>query len=1025
MSATKSMNNSIALRRAVTTALGAAAIGTCLPMTSAFAQEAEEDGLDGEFIEEIVTTGTILKRADTEALPISIMTSEDMELRGLNTISDVALRLPQNNAGTIVNNWNVGFNFATGATAPALRGLTVQSTLSVADGLRLAPYPLADDGQRNFVDLNTIPNAIVDRVEVLRDGASSTYGADAIAGVVNVITKKEIQGFHLTGSGGFSQEGGGEEQQVDFAWGTGDLGSDGYNFYIAGEFLKQDNLDRNERGKPFGTADWQSICGPSGSCMPNYNWNGITQEDGSWNGWVSDTPGIVYVRPIDAAGNVPVDGAGNVITPFEFLNPAAGCRDLDEVSVPAARLLSGGLRNSNPTIACEFDYWGAHQLRPEIERKGLSMRFTKDVGDGGEFYAMANYYRTDTSTFFLPINFDRGTTPPQGLNYAGTYQAYAPVYVCTTGVGTLDGLNTGCDATNGQLNPYNPYAAAGQRAEVEFRAPMSRTRTTDTSSRVTRLALGLNGSLAEEWNYNVSYTFSEVNLTRTQNGGMIPQKIADVLAQGTFNLMDPLDTPNEIWDYIAPESEVVSPSRLWQIDANIGRELAELGGGALQAAVGISHRAESIDAPSANPANDSSPYERYTGYNSVGTAGSREVDSAYFEMLAPFTETFEVIVSGRYDDYSTGQDNFSPKIGAKFSPTDALTFRASWSEGFRIPSFNEAFGLPTTGYVTRTIDCTTNIDYADFCAAHGGSGSAYAEGQYSLGLTQTGDPELDPEESESFTAGVIWNATDNLSLTVDYWTIDVDSLITGVTNTAPAEDQYYLNNGVVTIPGITAIPGVPDALFPNALPRLGFLQSSYQNQDSQTVSGWDFSVTLSGIQVGSADWTSRLDASFMDEFTLNTDDGDTLKYAGTLSPCNVTSCSGTPEWRMSWANTFMFTEDTTATLTAYYTKGVDNASVDFGGVKGDCSSNIGASVLTYVDGTPTDCKSPDIYNVDLTVQHQLNDSVRLFVDIMNVFDIEPEVDVSSAYHIYAFNPAWSGPNIMGRFFRFGASFDFE
>ena len=365
------------VRGAVVAALGAAAVGTCLP---AIAQEAQSDD---EPIEEIVTTGTVLKRADTEALPISIMTEEDMELRGLNTISEVALRLPQNNAGTIVNNWNVGFNFATGATAPALRGLTVQSTLSVADGLRLAPYPLADDGQRNFVDLNTIPNSIVERVEVLRDGASSTYGADAIAGVVNVITKKEIQGAHINASGGFSQDGGGEEQRVDFSWGTGDLGNDGYNFYVAGEYMNQESLRRDERGYPFNTADWSGICGPTGSCMPNYNRNGITEEDGSFYGWFSDVPGVIYVRPIDAAG----DGAGQ----YEFLNPAAGCRNWNEVSVPLAD------RDPAPDIACEWDYWGGHQLQPEIERMGLSMRFTKNFDNGTEFYAMTTRFRRSTT----------------------------------------------------------------------------------------------------------------------------------------------------------------------------------------------------------------------------------------------------------------------------------------------------------------------------------------------------------------------------------------------------------------------------------------------------------------------------------------------------------------------------------------------------------------------------------------------------------------------------------------------------
>ena len=115
-----------------------------------------------------------------------------MAQRGVNTVSEAVQRISANNAGTIQAGWNTGFNFASGANAPSLRGLTVQDTVSLFDGLRMAVYPLADDGQRNFVDLNTIPNAIIDRIEILRDGASSTYGADAIAGVVNIITKKEI-----------------------------------------------------------------------------------------------------------------------------------------------------------------------------------------------------------------------------------------------------------------------------------------------------------------------------------------------------------------------------------------------------------------------------------------------------------------------------------------------------------------------------------------------------------------------------------------------------------------------------------------------------------------------------------------------------------------------------------------------------------------------------------------------------------------------------------------------------------------
>ena len=158
--------------------------------------------------EEVITvTGSILRRTNDR----DSVAGHRAQLRNARRARHQHRRrsdrsaFPPTTPARSTQGWNTGFNFASGANAPALRGLTVQATLSIFDGLRMAPYPLADDGQRNFVDLNTIPNAIIDRIEVLRDGASSTYGADAIAGVINVITKKEIQGLHLNASCGISQ----------------------------------------------------------------------------------------------------------------------------------------------------------------------------------------------------------------------------------------------------------------------------------------------------------------------------------------------------------------------------------------------------------------------------------------------------------------------------------------------------------------------------------------------------------------------------------------------------------------------------------------------------------------------------------------------------------------------------------------------------------------------------------------------------------------------------------------------------
>lgn len=977
--------------------------------STAFAQsgadQVSDDAVDEELLEEVIVTGSILRRSDDAPSPVTIMTDDWMKDAGINTVSEAMQRLPANNAGTITNNWNVGYNFATGATAPALRGLTVQDTLSIVDGLRMAPYPLADDGQRNFVDLNTIPNNTIQRIEVLRDGASSTYGADAIAGVVNVITKREVQGLHAGGSYGWSQDGGGQETELDVSWGFGDLDTDGQNFYIAGEYMKMDALAAADRGYPFNTADWTGKCGPSGSCLPNYNWNGITPEDGSFNGFIS-VPGVTMVRPVNPGAT---SGSGQ----FEYLNPGAGCREWPTVNVTPDQ--SG----TSPAVNCEVDYVNAFlNLQPEIERKGISLRYTAIVNDDTEFYAMANYYLTDTSTSFTPLGF-RGTPTPPRASTVTSYNVLLPVWVCPNGVGTQSGENTGCDETNGSLNPYNPYAAEGLRAQAELRAPNGRNRFIKAKSRAYRLAFGFDGSFADDYRYTANFTASEVGLTRKNSYNFIPQNIMNVVATGAFDFYDPYANSDETWEYIAPQKEVYSVSRLWQVQGTIAKDLMELSGGSLQAAIGAAYRYESINAPSANPANDDAPYTRYYGLNAVGTAGSRNVTSVFFEIDAPVTETFDIIASGRYDDYSSGQTNFSPKVGLKFQPIDAIVLRGTWSQGFRIPSFNEAFGLPTTGYVTRTVDCEA---YADFCAQHGDN--AYATNPYSLGLTQTGDPALDPEKSDSFTAGVIWQATDNLQMTVDFWSIKVDDLIAGVTNTSEAEDQYYSNNGIVDIPGITAVPGTPDNAYPNALPLLGFIQSSYANQDSQKVAGVDFSATYN-MMVGGMDWTSMVSVSYLSKYDLTAADGTKYEYAGTLSPCNITSCSGAPKWRGYWMNTLQFNEKTTASLTTYYTSGVDNASTDYGGVPGDCEASIGASVIPYVDGTPSLCKSKAQWNVDLTVQYQWNDKVQVFADFLNVLNIKPKFDPSAAYGLYGFNPAWAGPNIMGRYFRLGVRLDFE
>ncbi|RYE57283.1 MAG: TonB-dependent receptor, partial [Rhizobiaceae bacterium] len=345
---------------------------------------------------------------------------------------------------------------------------------------------------------------------------------------------------------------------------------------------------------------------------------------------------------------------------------------------------------------------------------------------------------------------------------------------------------------------------------------------------------------------------------------------------------------------------------------------------------------------------------------------------------------------------------------------------------FRIPSFNEAFGLPTTGFVTRSLNASVTGQQAFFNAHLDPTGlpNAYATGQFAVGQTNIGNAALAPEKSTSWTLGAIFEPVRNVSFTIDYFNIEVRDLIANATyDINDVFNQYYGNNGVVNIPGIVVRPGIPDINNPNALPHLGFIEASFENTDSQRVSGIDIGANIRLPITGDLVLTSNFEASYTIEFN-RVYPGRVEEYAGTLSPCDVTSCSGSPRWRGSWQNTIQ-TGGTTASVTAYYTGGYDLASVDYGGVKGDCLNNIGGSVVAYEDlVTPVQCATGPTWNVDLTLSQKIGDRFTIYANVLNLLNTEPTYDPSAAYSIFQFNPAWGGPNIMGRYFRVGARVNF-
>lgn len=968
----------------------------------------------------IVVTGSLIRNPETAtAAPLTVLNAQDMAQRGITTVADALQNLSANNGGTNPPSWSA-FGFATGASAPSLRGLNDAYTLTIFDGMRSAVYPLADDGYRNFVDINSIPQSIVDRIDVLQEGASSLYGSDAIAGVVNVLVKKQINGLHVNGSEGISQKGDAEESKLSATVGYGDLANQGFNFYVNGEYQHNAPLFMRDRGFPYNTADLSSICNSAGACMYNGIVNGI-QADGSYAGFGSTIVG--YARPYDITTDTPISNT------YQLLNPTAGCQGLPSVTLTSdqqnSTIPGSGGAPIAPSTVCQYDNVAQnYQYNSDIKRLGANAHLTVDLGDRAQFHAMFNYYQVKTAQdLYFQQNF-AGQTPAGGTQ-VNLSPVLLPIYVCSSGVGNPDPSKTGCNASNGVLNPNNPFAAQGQYAQLSARfAPRSQTL---TNAQTYRFSAGVTGSFGDNWNYDIEGTSSWVDLGVTNLNYINVQDLLNAIARGTYNFVD--QNANSAADIaaIAPTSYVKSVSKLTEIQATLQKDLFALPGGPLQVAVGGAYRFESLNNPSANPANETNPYDRYYGINAVGAVGSRRVYSAFYQVDAPVFDMLSLQAQGRYDNYSSGQDNFSPKFTAAFTPVHWLKIRGTYSRGFRVPSFNQAYGLPTTGYVTTTIDCTNTAVFGAFCAAHSPNYYAYQSGGYQYGLTSTGNPSLSPEKSESYTLGAVFRPTPRLDFSVDYFHTKISNIIVPATPDTNLIQQYYQNNGVVNAPpGVTLIPGAPDPNNPTALPILGYISASYQNADSETVSGLDFTGTAH-IPIGNSgtQLISKFNASYLLKLALTTANGSVQRYDGSLSPCNITSCSGSPSFRANWANTLSFNDDKAAvTLTAYYTSGYDLASTDYGGIPGNCTASIGASVVTYSDGSPVRCRANPSFDADLTGSLKIADHFTLYANIINLLNSKPVFDPSAAYSLYQFNPAWDDKQFIGRYFRIGARIDF-
>jgi outer membrane receptor protein involved in Fe transport len=720
--------------------------------------------------EEIVVTGSRVRRKDlTTPAPVTVLTREQWQESGKLTIGDFLQSLPeQGNAPNFqLNNGGATYS-ADGSTRVNLRSLGVTRTLVLLNGRRVVPGGV---GASPAVDLNTIPTAAVERIEVLKDGASAIYGSDAIAGVVNVITRKSFNGTEAAAEYGISQRG--DAQTFDGTVTTGRSTDNGNLLFSVGYFNQKDSWLRDR--------SWSANA---------LTWNYATNTADP--GGSLRTPAVTVALPQDPKTHAPMPGCSASPVCSALVASDPNWRTDTFIRDAKAPL---GWRVSTDADRYNFaseNYLTIPATRVQAYSSG-DARFSLARG----YYEMSYVQRNSTEN-----------AAPMPLN---------------PGDFTIGGGDTPISVS--PQNFYNPFGVspdfAGRRL-VEFGH-----RTYSQELGTFRVVTGVDGTLPQEagplqgWFWDASMNYGRTSGTFTTGGAIRNSRIADAVgpsfrlpATGQVVCGNPgLDgipgtqddviiagcTPLNLFGL--PGDGSIDPSQiaglgfqgtsrafdaLFAVGANVGGDLFSLAAERpVSLALGYEFRRQS-GAQIADPIAASGDS---ADFNFQSTQGFYTSNEAYAELSLPLlanipgVQDLEADVAGRFVDYSTFGSNFTYKFGARYTPVQDITLRGTFSTAFRAPTISELFlGQSETGPVAT--DPCANLSGAsqaliNQCTAAGVPPSGSNDGGNQELAHVGGNGNLRAETAKIFTAGLVFqpSVVRNFSLTLDYYHTDVDNLV--------------------------------------------------------------------------------------------------------------------------------------------------------------------------------------------------------------------------------------------------------
>jgi len=672
---------------------------------SAWAQQAPAEP---QQIERVTVTGSAIKRIDAEtSVPVTIVKMADLRSAGVTSVEQIMANLTavqqSTNAAQSIGSGSGGASFAD------LRGIGADKTLVLLNGERIANN--AVDG--SAPDLNMIPFAAIERIEVLRDGASALYGTDAIGGVINFITKKSYNGATITLGYDRPKAAGGRAKSANVGAGFGDLSSQGFNVLAFLSVKKEDPIAGNERD-----FNKRIVGGLSNSTDPaNY-----TQDFGT------------------------------------LYNPAApGCAGTALIPI------AGGTQ-------CKIVTPNFVDFAPKSDTASAMLKGTLRVNDSLELGAEAFMTRNRVTTRIAPVPYGGYYMNPTMPN--GQKNPYFPTAHVDP---TFDDGSAGTKPFNPSAAFANPVAVQPGFVYVLWRDFPNGSRAQMNENKQSRLVLSADGN-AMNWDYSVKFSANKNTVDQNLTGGYGDgDMIGEGLLEGVINPFGAQSAAGTaLLEKAALNGKLQTATgkvNIFKVTAS--RELGDwIGAGRPAAiAVGGEYRHEDFDS---HPLHDFAQLvSASTGVDPDATAkGKRKVYAAYGELNVPINKALELTGSLRYDKYSDFGDSTNPKISFRFQPSKEVLFRGSASTGFRAPTLFELYSSTaftnTAGNFNNPINCPGGT-------AIPGASQANCNGQFQV--QNGGNPFLKPEKARNYTLGAVFEPMADVNLGIDLWAIKIKNAI--------------------------------------------------------------------------------------------------------------------------------------------------------------------------------------------------------------------------------------------------------